>query len=60
MLSVYSSQFKKMEQQGLVAQGKAAITAALIVSNETLAWLGGFLNAKKEQASHSANDKVNQ
>jgi hypothetical protein len=59
LVSVYSSEYKKMGQQGVVGQGKAAFTTALIVSTETLTWLSGFLTAKKEEASQVINEKVN-
>ncbi|VUC38151.1 unnamed protein product [Clonostachys rosea] len=60
VLEVYSSEFKKIEQKGLIAQGKAAVTTALVVSNETLGWIGSFLTAKKAEASQAVNEKVNQ
>jgi hypothetical protein len=59
VFSVYSSECKKMGQQGVVGQGKAAFTTALIVSTETITWLSGFLSAKKDEASSAANEKVN-
>jgi hypothetical protein len=60
VFGVYSSELKKIEQQGIVAQGKAAVTTVLLVSNETLSWLSSFLSAKKAEASQAASDKVNQ
>lgn len=60
VFSVYSSEFKKNDQPGLVAYGKAAVTTALVVSNETLSWISSFLTAKKEQASNIVSEKVNQ
>jgi hypothetical protein len=58
--SVYSDEYKKNEQDGFVAHGKAAVTTAFVVSNETLSWLSSFLSAKKDQASQSVNEKINQ
>lgn len=60
VLEVYVTEYKKNEQAGLIAHGKAAITTALVVSNETLTWLSHFLSAKKDEASRAANDKINQ
>lgn len=60
VFEVYSSEYKKNEQAGLVAHGKAAVTTVLVVSNETLTWLGGFLHAKKEETSQSVSEKINQ
>lgn len=60
VFEVYSSELKKIEPQGLVAQGKAAVTTVLVVSNETLSWLSSFLSAKKEQAGQTISEKVNQ
>lgn len=57
---VYSSEIKKAEQQGLVAQGKAAVSTALVVSNETLSWLSSLLTAKKAEAAKLVNEKVQQ
>lgn len=60
VFDVYSSELKKMEPQGIVAQGKAAVTTVLVVSNETLSWLSSFLSAKKKEADQTISDKVNQ
>lgn len=60
VLQVYSSEYKKNEQAGLVAHGRAVVTTVLVVSNETLSWLSSFLSAKKAQATHAINEKVNQ
>lgn len=60
VFDVYSSELKKIEPQGIVAQGKAAVTTVLVVSNETLSWLSSFLSAKKEQAGTAISEKVNQ
>jgi hypothetical protein len=58
VFKVYSNEFKKNEQQNLVAQGKAAVITMLVVGTETLSWLGRFLNSKKEEANHTVNDKA--
>ncbi|KAH8175665.1 perilipin-like protein, Mpl1 [Sarocladium implicatum] len=57
---IYSNEYKKTEQPGLVAYGRAAVTTAFVVSNETLSWLSSFLSAKKKQASEVVNEKINQ
>jgi hypothetical protein len=64
LFQIYATEIKKGgdEQQtpGLVAYGRAAITTALVVSNETLGWISSFLTAKKEQTATVVNEKVNQ
>ena len=60
MYEIYASEVKKNEQKGLVGQGKAAVSTAFVVSNETLGWLSSFLAAKKAEASGAAKEKVNQ
>ena len=59
VFNVYSNEYKKNEQPGLIAYGKAAVVTALVVSNETLTWLSSFLNAKKAEASQAASNKIN-
>ncbi|KAM4059854.1 perilipin-like protein, Mpl1 [Hirsutella rhossiliensis] len=60
VFKVYAAEVKKTEQQGIVAQGKAAVSTAIVVSNETLCWLGSLLSAKKAEATKAVNDKVQQ
>ncbi|PNY26966.1 Uncharacterized protein TCAP_03101 [Tolypocladium capitatum] len=60
VFQVYAAEVKKTEQQGLVGQGKAAVSTALVVSNETLSWLGSLLSARKAEAAKLANDKIQQ
>jgi hypothetical protein len=60
VLSVFDAECKKSEQKGLVPQSKAAVTTVLVVGNETLSWLSSFMAAKKDQASHATNEKINQ
>ncbi|EQL01955.1 hypothetical protein G6O67_005938 [Ophiocordyceps sinensis] len=60
VFQVYAAEVKKTEQQGIVAQGMAAVSTALVVSNETLCWLGSLLSAKKDEATKAINDKVQQ
>ncbi|KAK5997162.1 hypothetical protein PT974_02515 [Cladobotryum mycophilum] len=60
VFEVYATELKKIEQDGLVAQGKAAVTTAFVVSNETLSWLSNFVSAKKTEATEITKEKVNQ
>ncbi|KAH8661116.1 hypothetical protein BGZ61DRAFT_539772 [Ilyonectria robusta] len=64
VLQVYSTEYNKNEQAGLVADlvahGKAVFTTILLVSNETLSWLSSFVSAKKAEATQKVNDKINQ
>ncbi|KAL5610709.1 hypothetical protein FOBRF1_006826 [Fusarium oxysporum] len=60
VLQVYNSEVKKNKQASLVAQGKAAATTVLIVSNETLSWISSFLHQKKVETTNMANEKINQ
>lgn len=60
VLEVYNTEYKKNEQAGLFAYGKASLATVLVVSNETLAWLSGFLHAKKAEATQAVNEKINQ
>lgn len=60
VLEVYTTEYKKNEQAGLVATGKAVVTTVLVVSNETLTWLSSLINQKKAEASHATNEKIQQ
>ncbi|KYK55224.1 perilipin MPL1-like protein [Drechmeria coniospora] len=60
VFQIYSSEVKKNEQQGLVGQGKAAVSTAFVVSTETLSWLSSFLSAKKAEANKLVSEKVQQ
>lgn len=60
VFEVYASEVKKAEPAGLVAQGKAAVSTAFVVSNETLGWLSSFLAAKKAEATTVVKEKINQ
>jgi len=57
---VYSAEYKKNEQAGVVGYGRVAVATAFVVSNETLSWLSSFLSAKKQQANQVVNEKTNQ
>lgn len=60
VFQIYASELKKLEQQGVVAQGKAAVSTAFVVSNETLAWLSSFVAVKKGEATETTKEKINQ
>lgn len=60
VLQVYSSEYKKNEQAGLVATGKAVVTTVLVVSNETLTWLSSLISQKKAEAAQTTNEKIQQ
>lgn len=61
VLDIYSTEVKKNGEQGAgyFGYGKAAVTTALVVSNETLNWLSTYFHVKKAEATQAANDKVN-
>jgi hypothetical protein len=60
VFKVYASELKKLEQEGVVAQGKAVVSTAFVVSNETLAWLSSFVAVKKGEATDATKEKINQ
>ncbi|KAM0255979.1 hypothetical protein ACHAQJ_005283 [Trichoderma viride] len=60
VFKVYAAELKKLEQEGVVAQGKAVVSTAFVVSNETLAWLSSFVAVKKGEAADSTKEKINQ
>lgn len=43
-----------------MAQGKAVVSTAFVVSNETLAWLSSFVAVKKGEAADATKEKINQ
>ncbi|KAL5603769.1 hypothetical protein FOVSG1_006519 [Fusarium oxysporum f. sp. vasinfectum] len=53
VVQVYHSEYKKNEQLGLAAYGKAAVTTVLGVSNEVLSGLSCFLHPKKAEATNT-------
>lgn len=42
-----------------MASGKAVITTGLVISQESLGWLSGYLADKKERTKEVINEKVN-
>ncbi|ROV97448.1 hypothetical protein VMCG_06837 [Cytospora schulzeri] len=64
LLDVYSSEYKKANGEngnnfGLIPTGKAAVATALVITGETVRFIGDFLSAKKEQTHNAVDNKVN-
>lgn len=63
VFDVYSSQYKKAgggdNGFGLILSGKAAVATALVITAETVKFIGDFLSKKKEQTEHTVDNKVN-
>ncbi|KAL7624209.1 hypothetical protein AAE478_005768 [Parahypoxylon ruwenzoriense] len=50
VIDIYSSEYKKVGGDGLVASGKALVSTGLVVTSEALAWIGELLKSGKVQA----------
>lgn len=64
VLSVYSSEYKKANGDNdngfaLIPTGKAAVATALVITGETVRFIGDYLGSKKEQAHNTVDNKVN-
>jgi hypothetical protein len=59
VLTTYNTEYKKVGGDGLVTYSKALVSTVLIVSTETLNWVGNFLNAKKAEVKETAAEKAN-
>ena len=64
VLSIYSSEYKKAngdngDSFGLIPTGKAAVATALVLTGETVRFIGDYLSAKKEQAHNAVDNKAN-
>lgn len=57
VLDTYTSEYKKCGGDGYVSGGKAMITTSLVVTSDTLAWLGTFLGQKKDEGTDYAAKK---
>ncbi|KAL6715250.1 hypothetical protein ACLMJK_007514 [Lecanora helva] len=60
VLDTYGSEYKKCGGDGYVAGGKAVITTSLVITSDTLTWLGAFLGQKKDQGEDYAAKKYGQ
>lgn len=58
VFNVYGDEYKKYGGNGVIASGKAAISASLVLSQESLAWITSFLQTQKDQANNSVNEKT--
>jgi len=59
VLKTYSTEVKKVGGDGgLVTYGKAVVSTGLIISSDTLSWLGAFLAKKKAEAKEVTNEKL--
>jgi len=56
----YTGEYKKCGGDGYIAGGKAMITTSLVVTSDTLSWLGSFLGQKKEEGADYASKKYGQ
>ncbi|MCJ1271912.1 hypothetical protein MMC22_011817 [Lobaria immixta] len=56
VFSTYSGEYEKCGGDGYVSGGKAVITTSLVVTSDSLSWLGSFLAKKKQQTKESAKE----
>jgi hypothetical protein len=59
VFDVYSSEYKKVGGEGLVTYGKALISTGLVITSETLEWIGDMIRASKAKAKE-AGDQATQ
>lgn len=59
VFKLYSSEYEKVGGEGLVTHAKTFITTVLIVTSETLSWVGRVLQTKKDEAKETVNEKTN-
>ena len=57
-LNTYGDEYKKCGGDGYVAGGKAVVTTSLVLSSDVLKWVSSFLQAKKEEAEKTVQDKT--
>lgn len=55
VLSVYNSELKKIGGEGLVVNGKALVSAGLVITTETLTWVGDLLRAGQAKSKEAGN-----
>lgn len=58
--NIYNSEYKKAGREGLTTSSKALISTGLIVTSETLNWIGDMLRAGKAQTKETAHDASHQ
>lgn len=56
VFSTYSGEYEKCGGDGYISGGKAVITTGLVVTSDSLSWLGSFLTKKKEQTKEVAKE----
>lgn len=60
VFKTYGDQYQSIDgQNGLVKTGRAMVSTGLVVTSDSLTWLGNFLGSKKEQTKQVANEKMN-
>lgn len=57
VFSTYSGEYQKCGGDGLVSGGKAVITTGLVVTSDTLSFLGALLARKKEQTKEVVKEQ---
>ncbi|PGH10909.1 hypothetical protein AJ80_07352 [Polytolypa hystricis UAMH7299] len=57
LFHTYGEEVKKCGGDGYVAKGKAVITTSLLMTSESLAWLGTWLGSKKEAVVEKTSEK---
>lgn len=57
LVDLYGSEYRKCGGDGLVASSKAVVSTSLILSQESLAYVSSFLQAKKEQTQNAVQEK---
>jgi len=55
VVDVYNSEYKKVQGYGLVKSGKALVSAGLLLTSETLNWVGDVIRAASVEAKETAN-----
>lgn len=58
VLSLYTAEHNKVGGDGLISHAKTVVSTILIVGGETLGWVLGTLNAKKEEAKEKYDEKA--
>jgi len=51
VMSTYGAQLNKIGEKGLLGHGKAAVSTAYILTSESLATVGSYLNERNQRAS---------